>query len=190
MSAARLLLLAWLAIVAGCAGVGLDAFEDPDVELLALEPLPARGMEARFLLRLRIVNPNPLKLDIDGLAYEVFLRDAKVLSGASNERVVIEAYSEGEAALEVAAGMLGSLALLRDLMSNPTADAIPYRLKAKISRRGIGGAIRVRREGTLDLTRGLRTSLDGGEGARFNTRPCEAGACRTASVALPGPVPR
>jgi LEA14-like dessication related protein len=153
-----LLLLACVALIVGCAGIGLDSFDEPEVELLALEPLPARGMEARFLLRLRIVNPNPLKLDIDGLAYEVFLRDSKVLSGASNERVVVDAYSEGEAALEVAAGVLGSLSLLRDLMSHPTADAIPYRLKAKISRRGIGGALRVSREGTLDLSQGLRRS--------------------------------
>ena len=153
-----LLLWACAALIAGCAGIGLDSFDEPEVELLALEPLPARGMEARFLLRLRIVNPNPVKLDIDGLAYEVFLRDTKVLTGASSERVVVDAYSEGEAALEVAAGMLGSLSLLRDLMSNPTDGAIPYRLKAKISRRGIGGALRVSREGTLDLGRSLRRS--------------------------------
>lgn len=155
-SARQVLLLLGLALLGACAGLSPGAFDEPDVELLALEPLPARGMEARFLLRLRIVNPNPVTLDIDGLAYEVFLREAKVLSGASNERVVVEAYSEGEAALEVAAGMLGSLSLLRDLMSNPAADAIPYRLKAKISRRGIGGALRISREGELDLTRGLR----------------------------------
>lgn len=153
-----LLLWACVALIAGCAGIGLDSFDEPEVELLALEPLPARGMEARFLLRLRIVNPNPVKLDIDGLAYEVFLRDTKVLTGASSQRVVVDAYSEGEAALEVAAGMLGSLSLLRDLMSNPTDGTIPYRLKAKISRRGIGGALRVSREGTLDLGRSLRRS--------------------------------
>jgi LEA14-like dessication related protein len=157
-AARGLLFLACVALIAGCAGIGLDSFDEPEVELLALEPLPARGMEARFLLRLRIVNPNPVKLDIDGLAYEVFLRDSKVLSGASNERVVVDAYSEGEAALEVAAGVLGSLSLLRDLMSNPADGAIPYLLKAKISRRGIGGALRVSREGMLDLSRGLRRS--------------------------------
>ena len=154
--ARRLALVLWILAVAGCAGIGLDDFDKPDVELLSLEPLPGRGLEARFLLRLRIVNPNPVKLDIDGLAYEVFLRESKVLSGASNERVVVDAYGEGEAGLEVAAGMLGSLSLLRDLMSQPADSGIPYRLNAKISRRGIGGALRVSREGMLDLSRGLR----------------------------------
>lgn len=140
-----------LALAAGCANVGLEEFDDPDVELLALEPLASRGLEARFLLRLRIVNPNPIALDIDGLAYEVYLRDNKVLSGASNQAVRVEAYSEGEAAVEVAAGMMGSLALIRDLMENPTGGGIPYRLDAKISRKGLGGSLRVSKEGSLDM---------------------------------------
>jgi LEA14-like dessication related protein len=146
-----LLATALLLLLAGCANVGLEAFDDPDIELLALEPMPSRGLEARFLLRLRIVNPNPIALEIDGLAYEVFLRENKVLSGASNTPVRVDAYSEGEAAVEVAAGMMGSLALIRDLMSNPGASDIPYRLDAKISRKGLGGSIRVSREGSLDM---------------------------------------
>ncbi len=150
------LLVALMLALAGCANIGLEEFDDPEIELLAIEPMAARGMEARFLVRLRIVNPNPISLDIDGLAYDVFLRDSKVLSGASNEEVSIDAYSEGEASLEVAAGMLGSLALIRDLISNPPDAGIPYRLNAKISRKGLGGSLRVKREGVLDPGQGLR----------------------------------
>ncbi|MEM1187100.1 MAG: LEA type 2 family protein [Pseudomonadota bacterium] len=149
-------LLALVLAVTGCANVGLEQFDDPEIELLAIEPMAARGMEARFLVRLRIVNPNPISLDIDGLAYDVFLRDSKVLSGASNEAVSIDAYGEGEASLEVAAGMLGTLALIRDLITNPPEAGIPYRLNAKISRKGLGGSLRVKREGVLDPGQGLR----------------------------------
>jgi LEA14-like dessication related protein len=138
-------------LMAGCAGVGLEEFDEPDVELLSLQPLRGQGMEARFLLRLRIVNPNPVRLAIDGMAYDVFLRETKVLSGASNREVIVDAYSEGIADLEVAAGMLGSLALLRDLLGDPPDGGLPYRLEAKISRKGIGGSMRVTREGVLDL---------------------------------------
>jgi LEA14-like dessication related protein len=145
-----LLALVPAVLLPGCASVGLEAFDDPGIELLAIEPVAARGMEARFLVRLRIVNPNPIALDIDGLAYEVFLRESKVFSGASNQAVRVEPYSEGEAAVEVAAGMLSSLGLLRDLISNPPDAGIPYRLNAKISRKGLGGSLRVNHEGTLD----------------------------------------
>ena len=52
--------------------------------------------------------------------------------------------------------MLGSLALIRDLISNPPDAGIPYRLNAKISRKGLGGSLRVKREGVLDPGQGLR----------------------------------
>lgn len=138
-------------LLSGCASVGMLDFDEPEVELLALEPLPSQGLEARFLVKLRVVNPNSIPLEINGMSYDVFIRDSKVLSGVSNEGLKVGAYSESVAELEVAAGMFGSLALIRDLMSNPTDGGLPYKLNAKLSRSGLGGAIRVSREGTIDL---------------------------------------
>jgi len=138
-------------LLGGCANLGVLDFDDPEIELLALEPLPSQGMEARFLVRLRVVNPNAIPLEVNGMSYDVFIRDSKVLSGVSNEGLKVGAYSESVAELEVAAGMFGSLALIRDLLSNPTDGGLPYKLNAKLSRSGLGGAIRVSREGTIDL---------------------------------------
>lgn len=152
-----LLLLLPLLLVTGCSTMGLDDFDEPEVELVGLEPLPSQGMEARFLVRLRIVNPNSTALDIDGMAYEVYLRDSRILSGVSNQALAIPAFSEETAELEVAAGMLASLALLRDFMTNPPDAGIPYTLKAKLSRGGLGGTIRVSREGVIDLGQKTRT---------------------------------
>ncbi len=141
-----------IALTSACASLtDVVDFDDPEVELLSLEPMAAQGLEARFLVRLRIVNPNGIPLDIDGMAYDVYLRDNKVLSGVSNEPISVGAYSEGTASLEVAAGMLGSLALIRDLMGSSAGEGLPYRLDAKISRKGLGGAIRVSREGNLNM---------------------------------------
>ncbi|HEY7775771.1 MAG TPA: LEA type 2 family protein, partial [Kineobactrum sp.] len=122
---ARLFLALAIILAAGCAGIGGMDFDPPEVELLALEPLPGQGMEARFLVRLRIVNPNSIPLDIEGMAYDVFIRDSKILSGVSNKALRVNAYSESVAELEVAAGMLGSLALIRDLISNPAQGPLP-----------------------------------------------------------------
>lgn len=135
----------------GCASMGMDAFDEPDVELVGLTPLPGSAMEARFLVKLRIVNPNPIPLEIDGMAYDLSIRGSKLLSGVSNNGLRVEAYGESTAELEVAAGMLGSLALIRDLMSNPPDQGLPYKLNAKLSRKGFGSALRVSREGVLDL---------------------------------------
>ena len=133
--------------------MGLDDFDEPEVELLALRPITAQGMEARFLVSLRIVNPNAVELALRGMAYEVYLRDTRILTGVSNQPLRIEPFSEATAELEVAAGMLSSLALLRDLMTSPAGESIPYRLNAKLSRGGIGGTLRVSREGSIDLGR-------------------------------------
>ena len=138
-------------LISGCANLPLADFDEPQVELMGLEPLPSQGMEARFLVKLRIVNPNSVPLEIDGMAYDLYLRDNKVFSGVSNEGLSVEAYGESTAELEVAAGVFGSLSLIRDVLSNPPADGMPYRLNAKLSRSGIGGAIRVTKEGTLNL---------------------------------------
>lgn len=141
-----------LVLAGGCANLGVSDFDTPEVELLALQPLPSQGMEARFRVRLRIINPNAIPLSIEGMAYEVFIRESRVLSGVSNQPLRVDPFSESVAELEVAAGMLGSLALLRDLMSNPVDGGLPYRLNAKLARKGLGGSIRVSREGQIDLS--------------------------------------
>jgi LEA14-like dessication related protein len=142
-----------LLLLAGCAGLDtVDDFDEPEVELIGLEPLPSRDMEARFLVRLRIVNPNPIPLAISGMAYEIYLRESRVLSGVSNKGLKVDAFSESVAELEVAAGMLGSLALIRDLISSPPDQGIPYRLTAKLARTGASRSIRVNREGVLALS--------------------------------------
>lgn len=140
-----------IGLVQACANLPIGQFDEPEVELLALEPIASQGLEARFLMRLRIVNPNDIALDVEGMAYEVFIRDSKILTGVSNEPLRVEAYGESVAELEVAAGMLNSLALLRDLMSNPPDGGLPYRLNAKISRKGLIGALRVTREGAINM---------------------------------------
>ncbi|MEE4300123.1 MAG: LEA type 2 family protein [Pseudomonadales bacterium] len=150
--ALRVPALVLMLLLGSCANLGeLAGFDEPDVELLGLEPLPVRGMEARFLVRLRVVNPNPVPLLLDGMAFDLFLRDSKVLSGVSNEGLDVGAYSESVANVEVAAGMLGSLSLLRDLMTDPGDGSIPYRLDTKLSLQGIRRAIRIDREGVFSL---------------------------------------
>ncbi|MDP5052233.1 MAG: hypothetical protein NWP69_00470, partial [Congregibacter sp.] len=51
-----------LTLLGGCASMNALDFDKPEVELLALQPMPSQGMEARFLVKLRVVNPNSLPL--------------------------------------------------------------------------------------------------------------------------------
>jgi len=130
-----------LLLATACATPMVD-FDEPTVELVGLRPLPAEGLEARFGLRLRVQNPNTKALAIEGLAYQVYLREKKVLSGVSSQAVTVPAYGEEIVELEAGVGVLGSLALLRDLMDSPPDSGLPYRLETKLS---LGGALRALR---------------------------------------------
>lgn len=147
----RLILAASLLFGAAACTNTLGDFDQPTVELAGLRPLPSQGLEARFAVRMRVLNPNTRALAIEGMAYDVYLREQKVLSGVSSRSVTVPAYGEETIELEASAGVLGSLALLRDLLAEPPDRGLPYRLQSKISLGGQLRAVRIRSEGTLDF---------------------------------------
>ena len=59
------------AALSACAGIGLH--EPLRVSLAGLESLPAEGMEARFLARIRVHNPNDESIPYNGLSAELDL---------------------------------------------------------------------------------------------------------------------
>jgi LEA14-like dessication related protein len=140
-----LLLLA----LAGCATAPVSDFDTPQVELVGLQPLPPQKMEARFAVSLRVLNPNSVALDIEGVFYEIYLRDQKVLSGVSSQSAEIPAYGEGILELEASASMVRSLSLVRDLMEDPPDQGLPYTLKTKISLGNMPRAVRIEHKGLI-----------------------------------------
>ncbi|MEO0438070.1 MAG: LEA type 2 family protein [Pseudomonadota bacterium] len=159
MRASLLLLTLWL--LNACSSLPLTDFDEPEIELLGLTPVVSDGIEARFRVKLRVVNPNDVELSVRGLAYDLVIRERKLFTGVSNEQIDIAAFGETVVDLEVAAGVLNSLALIRDLMSSPPADGLPYRLDVKLSLAGVGPALRVSRDGVIDLSPSRpRTQID------------------------------
>jgi LEA14-like dessication related protein len=84
MSAIRRAALVGLAVsaLAACAGLGLR--EPVRVSLAGLEPLAGAGMEARFVARIRVQNPNEAPIAYDGLSVEVDLNGRSFASGVSD----------------------------------------------------------------------------------------------------------
>ena len=76
--------LALLALALPFAGCALSPLADPlRVELAGLESLPGEGMELRFMVRLRVQNPNPSEVAYDGVALELDLRGQRFASGVA-----------------------------------------------------------------------------------------------------------
>lgn len=142
------LLLALAAVSAGCSTMPRADFDPPEVSLQGLRPLSISGTEARFEIALRVLNPNAVSLDIEGLYFEVFLKDSKVLSGTGSKAVKIPAYGEGELTLEASLGMLRAVTLIRELSEKPDG-AIPYRLSTKISLAQFPVALRLEDSGVI-----------------------------------------
>ncbi|WP_085692263.1 MULTISPECIES: LEA type 2 family protein [unclassified Pseudomonas] len=68
-------LMAWLALLAGCASWGSDDWREPEVHLVEVETVKARLLEQEFVLHLRIDNPNDSRLFIRNLSYAIRLND-------------------------------------------------------------------------------------------------------------------
>ncbi len=145
-------ILAWLvlsAALAGCSSLPQQDFDRPVIELLSLRPIAADAMEARFEIKLRVLNPNDFALDVEGLYFEVFLRDRQVLSGVSSRPTRIAAFGEGVLTVEAGIGMLNSIRLIRELAEEPSREGLPYRLKTKLSLGNIPTAVRIEQAGVL-----------------------------------------
>lgn len=142
-----------LVVLSACAGFnpGGDPFEPPTIELVGFKPLKSESMEARFSITLRVVNPNAIALDIEGVYYELEVEGSKLLSGADSAAVSIPAYGEGRIELEGAASVLGSLGFIRNLMEQPPEQELKYELKTKISVAQLPRAIRINKEGSIGL---------------------------------------
>src|SRR5262245_64530620 len=83
--------------MAACAGTGLR--EPLRVTLASLESLPGQGLEARFLARIRVQNPNDVAIAYSGLSAEVDLNGRSFASGVSAATGEIPRF--GESVLEL-----------------------------------------------------------------------------------------
>lgn len=123
-----------LTMASGCAN--LTSLKEPEVTLVAIKPMPAQGMSARFNLQLQVVNPNNVDLDIDGVYFKLEVADSKLFSGVANDIAQLKAY--GETTVNVNASMsLFGLAQLLLSFSDFQGQAIPYKLNTTIDPSGL-----------------------------------------------------
>ena len=166
----RTALLAGLgaASLAGCAGLGFG--EPVNVSVVGMEPLPGQGMEGRFLVKLRVQNPNDRPIEYDGVSIELDLRGNRLATGVSDERGTVPRF--GEAIVQVPVSVPVS-ALVRQALGFATGDRTraDYRLRGRLASSGFGG-VSFSSSGELTLPPGLaRHALTRGAGAARPRRP-------------------
>lgn len=147
----RTALLAGLGLFAGCAGLGFG--EPVNVSVVGMEPLPGQGMEGRFLVKLRVQNPNDRPIEYDGVSIELDLRGNRLATGVSDERGTVPRF--GESIVQVPVSVPVG-ALVRQALGFATGDRTrsDYRLRGRLASSGFGG-VSFSSTGELTLPPGL-----------------------------------
>jgi LEA14-like dessication related protein len=155
MKTSAFLLLSFLLFaLSGCASLGRD-YEEPTVVVTAFRSIPTEGMAPAFEVGLRIINPNPTDLVLDGIVYTISLEDTEVIKGVGRDFPVIEAYTQEDVTITASVQLLAGLRLFARLVSSKP-EAIRYAFEAKLDLAGFYPSVYVSEEGQLDLAPAVR----------------------------------
>jgi LEA14-like dessication related protein len=137
MKMSKILLAALILCLAACAGIGMK--EPINVDVVGLEPMRSDTMEARFLVKLRVQNPNDQPINFDGLYVELDVRGSRVASGVSNTSGEVPRFGESIVEIPVTVPFT---ALIRQAMnlSGGMPATLDYEVKGRLSGPLFGGA--------------------------------------------------
>lgn len=146
--AAALVLMTGLALLAGCSMFG-PSYTKPEIALANVEMLKANLWEQSFRLRLRVDNPNDRSLPIRGMQYQIYLNDARLATGVSDQAFTVPAYGSEYFELNVRSNLWRHIGDIVRLVE--TQQAIDYRIEGHI-RTGLffSPTLTLREKGTLD----------------------------------------
>lgn len=149
MSAALLLVAA--ALVAGCSGRGEPAFEQPTVSLTSFGLMPSDGRAPRFLIGLRLVNPNATPLKVRGMSYTVELEGHRMLTGVTSRIAEVPPYAESDIELQSPIDLVSSIRLFNELVNAPGRETLRYALNARLDVDGMLAPLRLLEDGELNF---------------------------------------
>jgi LEA14-like dessication related protein len=129
---ARLLMLVMLALtLSACASV--SSLEAPEVQVTGLTLLEAEpgSMEQRFLVSLRLTNPNNRSIVIDGLDFELDVNDRRLARGVTGERFELPRLGEAHTNVIVSTSLFDVLRQVMALGSR-REGTLDYRLRGRL----------------------------------------------------------
>jgi len=128
--------------LSGCAGIyGLK--ENPKISIADIRIQEVKALEGIFLIKLRILNPNDVDLDLHGIDCDLEINNRHFASGVGDSNQTVPAYGSTIVPVEVYASVLDLISSVAELMHSagkiPSQDApLPYTLQGTV-RVGIHG---------------------------------------------------
>lgn len=124
--------------LAGCAQFGLG-LEAPKVSLADIRLLGGGLLEQRFLLTLRVFNPNARDIPVDALSFQVELNGLEFAQGSSSRPVVLQANGDTLVEVEGISNLASVVDQLRGLgRGHPGEEGMHYRIHGRLHSSALG----------------------------------------------------
>jgi len=123
-----LILLAALAVLAGCAGLG-RRLEPPRVQIAGIQIRQVQGLEAVFAVDLRVMNANETAVEIRGVDCALEINGRPFAAGVSRTDVKIDAFDTGIVPVTIYSSVID---MVRGMFDLPVQKALTYKINGKV----------------------------------------------------------
>lgn len=114
--------------ISGCAGFG-TRLESPRISLSNMAVQETTGFETVLQVQLRVLNPNDIGLNIQGVDCTLEVNDKPFAYGISKTAVQVPAFGSATVPVTVYSSAID---IARGLISMPGRDEVNYELKGKV----------------------------------------------------------
>jgi LEA14-like dessication related protein len=128
----RQILAIGLAILALCACTTMAGRDPLQVTVAGIEPLQGEGLELRFLVKLRVQNPNGTAVNYDGAYVKLEVQDRTFATGVSDAGGTVAGFGEAVVGVPVTVSMLRMARQVIGMRGEAPAEQIRYEMSGKL----------------------------------------------------------
>jgi LEA14-like dessication related protein len=146
-----------LLLLGGCAKM-YGFKEDPKISVADIRIQEVKAMEGIFLIKLRVLNPNEVPLDLHGINCDLEINKRHFASGIGDSNQIVPAFGTAVVPVEVYASVLDMIASVADLLHtagkiSSKDKPVPYTLHgtARIGIHGFKKEVPFKSSGELSL---------------------------------------
>ena len=120
------------ALLALCGCATMTARDPLQVAVAGIEPLQGEGLELRFLVKLRVQNPNGTPVDYDGAYVKLEVQDKTFATGVSDTGGSVSGFGETLVEVPVTVSMLRMARQVIGMKGEAPVEQIRYRMSGKL----------------------------------------------------------
>ena len=125
-------------------------YERPTVTISSFKVVPQEGMLPTFDIGLRIINPNPEPLNLQGVVYSISLQGQELIKGVGKDYPQIDGYSQGDISISASASVFAGIRFISNMVEHPQ-DRLDYEFNARLDLGGFFSSQRVSEKGSFSL---------------------------------------